>query len=156
MKTIQQPIQLLPRMKYRGESVIKASDDEVRHLLPLGWSILHRAKVYTYLRPPTTHHGRKVLLSLQVPEFVEIQVLACQLHEARRAWEGEVFGWPAYYRPREAGVYHSRIVSWGQPERLEERSYVNPTRFHIGDTVWSVSSHWDDSDEAAPRWVGEL
>ena len=154
MPMIEQRVRLSRRMKYRGISLVKMSVDQAKHLMPLGWNVVHQTHSYAYLQPPETYHGREIVLSLDVPDLEDIQALASRLHGARQAWTGRLNGWPARYQPRQEDTQRVRIVAYGEPARIEDQTYSYPAHFEIGDSVWSVGAIWEKGDDQEPRWYG--
>jgi hypothetical protein len=152
LPTITQELRLFGRQKYRGQSVIKVAPYAVDYLLPLGWSVVHRTRAYTYLRPAEGHHGRSVMLTLSIPDQETLKTVAFQCHADEKAWSGHIEGWSARYDPREERTEHTTLVRWGQSPIQEIVQYVSPAMFQVGDQLWSVGARWEEGNTEPPRW----
>ena len=93
-----------------------------------------------------------VTIPVFVPELAEVRRFAYALHQLGRAWEGEMWGWPAEYQPElnlesvEIEEYDSagnRSVSVGP--------FWSPAAFMLGESgVWFYSLSWERGSEEEP------
>jgi len=74
-----------------------------------------------------------------VPDLDEVRKFAAKLHNERKSWKGEAFGWQAEYNSE-------------RPEPpLDSRMRFTPADFCIGESgIWFFSLMWEHGSEAEP------
>lgn len=83
--------------------------------------------------------GDSSVLPVVIPDLSEVRAFANHLHAAGRRWQGEMFGWPAEYRPE----------SHKKPPGSKMR--FTPADFWIGESgIWFFSLMWEHGKNKEP------
>jgi hypothetical protein len=79
------------------------------------------------------------ILPVVIPDLGEVKAFANHLHTAGKAWQGEIFGWPAEYTPE------NRKKPAGSKMRF------TPADFWIGESgIWFYSLMWEHGKNRTP------
>ena len=91
------------------------------------------------VRVKTHDYEHVSIVPVVVPNLDEVRVFAARLHGQGKAWEGEVFGWPAEYNPE-------------RPDPpLDSKMMFTPADFCIGESgIWFFSLMWEHGRDAEP------
>jgi len=79
------------------------------------------------------------ILPVVIPDLSEVRAFANHLHAAGKAWQGEMFGWPAEYTPE------------SRKKPLDSKMPFTPASFWIGESgIWFFSLMWEHGKDKEP------
>lgn len=86
-----------------------------------------------------THEYYTSIVPIVFPELDEVRKFADKLHNERKLWKGEAFGWTAEYNPERA------------ESPLDSKMNFTPADFCIGESgIWFFSLMWEHGCDAEP------
>ncbi len=79
------------------------------------------------------------VLPVVIPDLSEVRSLARHLHLSGKAWQGEIFGWPAAYTPER------------RKKPAASKMRFTPADFWIGESgIWFFSLMWEHGKNKEP------